>query len=69
MISITGRWKRWFAWHPVKVNGAWVWWISVERRMISYILMSSIEPTIYNFEYRWYQSELGEVKGKTSVKT
>lgn len=26
------RWNRWFAWHPVKVGGQWVWLETIERR-------------------------------------
>ena len=30
-IDLT-RWAEWFAWHPVKVDGRWVWLETVERR-------------------------------------
>ena len=25
-------WHTWFAWHPVKVHGTWVWLETIERR-------------------------------------
>lgn len=30
------KWHAWFAWHPVKVNGRWVWWAHIERRVYRY---------------------------------
>jgi hypothetical protein len=26
------EWHRWFAWHPVEVDGMQVWWERIERR-------------------------------------
>lgn len=30
------NWESWFAWHPVVVDGKWVWWTTIERRIIYY---------------------------------
>jgi len=30
------EWEPWFAWHPVTVNGQWVWWHPIERKVICY---------------------------------
>lgn len=27
-----GAWKRWYAWHPVRIEDEWVWLEDVERR-------------------------------------
>lgn len=26
------EWHQWFAWHPVRINGQWVWLETVERK-------------------------------------
>jgi hypothetical protein len=33
--TITGPWKKWFAWHPVKVHGKRAWMKTVYRRKIN----------------------------------
>ena len=29
------KWNQWFAWRPVFVDGEWVWWETIERKMVS----------------------------------
>lgn len=29
---ISPKWERWYAWHPIKISGKWVWRKDVERK-------------------------------------
>lgn len=40
------QWHRWFAWHPVRLNGECVWLETVERRMTGMFYLD------IEFEYR-----------------
>lgn len=33
-VGLSGGWTRWFAWHPVRVGGEWLWLEWVERQFV-----------------------------------
>lgn len=51
--SYEGKWKRWFAWHPVKINNKWVWWNWVERQEWGYYSENPESIPLWHYNYRF----------------
>ncbi len=53
------KWKKWFAWYPIKIDNKWIWWCWVERQAWGTQVISPdcFGTTHYNYRWPQYRNE------------
>lgn len=58
------KWKKWFAWYPLRVESHWCWFKTIERKWIPSTLFTAPYIPVNYWVYREIMPEINIKKGE-----